>query len=101
MGAVRWWWARSWLDHAVHLLATEHPPGALTARCGHLLPAATREHDQPPPGSPCESCRLIFIADAARPGRSPVEHPPLPVPGDRPVSPADDTEHTPQGVTDR
>lgn len=74
--AVRWWWALSRLDNAVHLLAPERPPGAFTARCGHALPAATRAHDHPPPGPPCESCRLILLADAAKPGRSPVEHPP-------------------------
>lgn len=93
VGAVRWW-ALSPLNNAVHLLRSGHPPGALTGRCGHLLPAATRAHDQPPPGSPCEPCRLALLSDAARSGRSPIEHPPFP--GDRPVSSADDTE----GVTD-
>lgn len=92
VGAVRWWYALSRLDNTVHLLAPERPPCALTARCGHALPAAARAHNQPPPGPPCEPCRLILLADAAtaaKPGRSPVEHPPLPVPGDRPASPAD------------
>jgi hypothetical protein len=32
--------------------------------------------DQPPPGPACESCRLIVLADATRPGRSLVEHAP-------------------------
>jgi hypothetical protein len=89
VGAVRWWYALSRLDNAVHLLAPERPHGALAARCGHALPAAARAHDQPPPGPPCESCRLILLADATRPGRSPVEHVPLSVPGDRPVPPTD------------
>jgi hypothetical protein len=35
----------------------------LMARCGHALPADVIEHDQPPPGSPCEPCRLMFLED--------------------------------------
>lgn len=89
VSAVRWWYALSRLDNTVHLLSPERPPGALAARCGHALPAASHVHDHPPLGPPCESCRLILLADAAKPGRSPVEHPPLPVPGDRPVPPAE------------
>jgi hypothetical protein len=58
-------WAVSPLDFCVHLLPEGgHFPGELTARCGHLLPtAAVHQHDQPPPGAPCEGCRLIFLAD--------------------------------------
>jgi hypothetical protein len=42
-----------------------HLPGGLTARCGHLLPTAIHQLDQPPPGPPCEDCRLILLADFA------------------------------------
>lgn len=35
------------------------------ARCGEPLPAQAQQFDQPPPGSPCERCRLIFITDRA------------------------------------
>jgi hypothetical protein len=35
----------------------------LMARCGHALPTDVIEHDQPPPGSPCEPCRLMFLED--------------------------------------
>lgn len=59
-------WAVSPLDFCVHLLHEGgHRPGGLTARCGHLLPTAVNQHDQPPPGAPCEGCRLIFLADFA------------------------------------
>jgi hypothetical protein len=57
-------WVVSPLDLCVHLLPEGgHLPGGLTARCGHLLPAAIHQLDQPPPGPPCEDCRLIFLAD--------------------------------------
>jgi hypothetical protein len=97
-------WAISPLDCAVHLLVSEgdHPPGVLQARCGHLLPTVVHHLDQPPPGLPCENCRLIFLADCALhaaagqlasalqrapdPGRPPVE-PARHAPGGRPVPP--------------
>jgi hypothetical protein len=62
-GSARW--AVSPRDFCVHLLLLEggHLPGVLKARCGHLLPAAVHQHDQPPPGPPCEPCRQIFLAD--------------------------------------
>jgi hypothetical protein len=68
------WWVISPLDRAVHLLVPEgeHPRGVLTARCGHRLPTAAHQHDQPPPGPPCEPCRVSFLADfttAQAPGR--------------------------------
>lgn len=50
------------LDACVHLLP-EGDCGVLTARCGHQLAAGTQQLDQPPPGPPCEDCRLIFLAD--------------------------------------
>lgn len=80
-------WALSPVDHSVHLLGLPGTtPEALMARCGHRLPTGTHQHEQPPPGPPCERCRVIFITDFARdPGRPPVEHPPLPAPGGRPV----------------
>ncbi len=54
------------LDFSVHLLPEDgHLPDGLKARCGHLLPTAVHQHDQPPPGAPCEGCRLIFLADFA------------------------------------
>lgn len=60
-------WAMSRLDFCVHLLvpAAGHSTDVLTARCGRLLPMSVTQHDQPPPGPPCERCRLIFLADAA------------------------------------
>lgn len=59
------------------------------------LRGPTPRPDQPLSGPPCESCRLILLADAAAThGRSLVEHTPLPVPGNRPVSPAEE-----QGMT--
>lgn len=59
-------WAVSPLDFCVHLLPEGgHLPGGLTARCGHQLPTAVHQLDQPPPGAPCESCRLIVLADFA------------------------------------
>jgi hypothetical protein len=60
-------WAISSLDCAVHLLVSEgdEPLGVLQARCGHLLPTVVHQLDQPPPGPPCEDCRLIFLADCA------------------------------------
>jgi hypothetical protein len=59
------WWALSPLDRTVHLLAPQDAHGGLTARCGHLLPTVVHQLDQSPPGSPCEDCRLIFLADCA------------------------------------
>jgi len=56
-------WALSPLEGAVHLLDGDHPAGGLTARCGAALPTDTHRHDQPPPGPPCEDCRMIFLAD--------------------------------------
>jgi hypothetical protein len=57
-------WALSPLDFCVHLLPEDdYLRGVLTARCGHLLPTVVHQHDQPPPGPPCEPCRLIFLTD--------------------------------------
>lgn len=78
------------LDGSV--VAPGHPPGRLAERCGALLPAGTHRHDRPPPGAPGELCRVIFVADLTRPGRSPVEHSPRHAPGDRPVPPIEGTE---------
>jgi hypothetical protein len=59
-------WAMSHWDSRVHLLTEEQVlAGVLTARCGLPLPTDAHRHDQPPPGSPCECCRLIFIMDRA------------------------------------
>jgi hypothetical protein len=59
-------WAMSHWDSRVHLLTEEQVlAGVLTARCGFSLPTDTHRHDQPPPGSPCERCRRIFIMDHA------------------------------------
>jgi hypothetical protein len=59
-------WVVSPLDSCVHLLPEgSHLSSGLTARCGHLLPTAVHQLDQPPPGSPCEGCRLILLADFA------------------------------------
>ncbi|MGH3985681.1 MAG: hypothetical protein ACREX8_04905 [Gammaproteobacteria bacterium] len=60
-------WARSPLDYRMHLLLPEgdHPSGLLKARCGHLLLMVITQHDQPPPGLPCERCGRIFLADVA------------------------------------
>ncbi|MGH3964483.1 MAG: anthrone oxygenase family protein [Pseudonocardiaceae bacterium] len=54
--------AMSPVDSCVHLLTPEGDqcPDVLTARCGLLLPPVITCHDQPPPGPPCERCRLIF-----------------------------------------
>jgi hypothetical protein len=57
-------WAVSPLDFCVHLLP-EASAGVLTARCGHLVPTGVSNYDQPPPGPPCEDCRLILLADFA------------------------------------
>jgi hypothetical protein len=90
-------WAISPLDCAVHLLAPgDDPPSVVEARCGHLLPTVVHQLDQPPPGPPCEDCRLIFLADCALhaaagqlagalqcapdPGRPPVEPAPVMLP---------------------
>ena len=54
-------------DGAVHLLQGEYSVGGLGARCGVVLPIAAIQHDQPPPGPPCESCRVLFLADFATP----------------------------------
>ncbi|MGH3769191.1 MAG: hypothetical protein ACRDTX_29275 [Pseudonocardiaceae bacterium] len=59
------WWAVSRTDG--HLVAPEgcdHSPGGLNVRCGAVLPIATVPYDQPPPGPPCESCRVLFLAEA-------------------------------------
>jgi hypothetical protein len=57
-------WAASPLDSYVHLLLEGGPlSGVLTARCGHQLTTVVNQHDQPPPGPPCEWCRLAFLAD--------------------------------------
>jgi hypothetical protein len=59
-------WAISPLDSDVHLLLDpDGPRGEVRARCGQLLPTDTQVHDQPPPGPPCESCRVIYLADCA------------------------------------
>jgi hypothetical protein len=57
--------ARSTRDSCVHVVAPagEHSMDGLMARCGHALPTDVIEHDQPPPGSPCEPCRLMFLED--------------------------------------
>jgi hypothetical protein len=56
-------WAPSLLDYAAHLLSEgDQPLGAvLEARCGHLLPIITAQHDHPP-GRTCQSCEPIFRA---------------------------------------
>lgn len=57
-------------DRVVHLL--DHRLGGRTARCGALLATDTHRYDQPPPGPPCEDCRVIYLADFAAhpdPGR--------------------------------
>ncbi len=68
-------WALSSLDTRVHMVTPtlKRSQGDLTARCGHLLPTATHDYDQPPPGAPCERCRLLFLADFAT-DDSPVTH---------------------------
>ncbi|MGH3782784.1 MAG: hypothetical protein ACRDRO_19740 [Pseudonocardiaceae bacterium] len=50
-------WVLSPADCQVHLLAPGGQDGtsARTARCGASLAAAI-QHDQPPPGPPCEGC---------------------------------------------
>ncbi|MGH3767946.1 MAG: hypothetical protein ACRDS0_10105 [Pseudonocardiaceae bacterium] len=64
------WRVLSPLDHQVHLLVCEDgdpaASGAHRARCGHLVPTAI-PHDQPPPGTPCESCRQLFLVDFTNP----------------------------------
>jgi hypothetical protein len=55
-------------DRVVHLL--DHTLGGRTARCGALLPTDTHWYDQPPPGPPCEDCRVIYLADFAPPQRA-------------------------------
>jgi hypothetical protein len=42
----------------------------LTARCGQVLPTDVTVYDQPPPGSPCEPCRLMFLQDFTAGGSS-------------------------------
>ena len=65
-------WAVSPLDFCVHLLPEGgHLPGGLTARCGHLLPTAIHQLDQPPPGPvrglPADlSCRLRVASSGRR-----------------------------------
>jgi hypothetical protein len=66
-------WALSKKDLCVHLIppASERPADAVSARCGHEMPADAHDYDQPPPGPPCERCRLIFLTDfAAKPSPS-------------------------------
>lgn len=59
-------WAMSHWDSRVHLLTEEQVlVGVLTTRCALPLPTDAHRHDQPPPGSSCERCRLIFILDRA------------------------------------
>lgn len=59
-------WAVFLLDFRVHVLAEgDFVGGVLAARCGHQLPTMVHQHDQPPPGPPCEDCRVIFLADRA------------------------------------
>lgn len=60
-------WALSKQDFCVHLLPSEgkRPADVVVARCGHEMVAEVHEYDQPPPGPPCECCRLIFLADVA------------------------------------
>jgi hypothetical protein len=50
-------------DLCVHVLAPagEHSTDGLTVRCGQVLPTDVIQHGQPPPGPPCESCRLMFL----------------------------------------
>ncbi|MGH3962519.1 MAG: hypothetical protein ACRDRY_04555 [Pseudonocardiaceae bacterium] len=63
-------WAMSTPDCEVHLLTqSEHPTDTLKARCGASLDLGVIQHDQPPPGPPCEPCRLIFLVEASAPGR--------------------------------
>lgn len=61
-------WAVSPLDFCVHMVSMEndHPPDGLKARCAAVLPTVVNQHDQPPPGPPCERCRLMFLADFGR-----------------------------------
>jgi hypothetical protein len=64
-------WAVSPVDCCVHLLPEgDHLPSGLTARCGHQLPTTVHQYGQPPPGPPCEGCRLIFLSDFALRGMS-------------------------------
>ncbi len=57
-------WALSSLDCEVHLLGGCHTQDALQARCGEVLPPlAAIQHDQPPPGPPCERCSLVFLSE--------------------------------------
>lgn len=64
-----WRWVVSPLDLSVHMVLPEgdHPPGGLKARCAAVLSTVVNQHDQPPPGPPCESCRLMFLADFTHP----------------------------------
>ncbi|MGH3548266.1 MAG: hypothetical protein ACRDQU_09160 [Pseudonocardiaceae bacterium] len=72
-------WALSPADCEVHLLARDGEAGtdcasefaisgtsALTARCGASLAAAAIQHDQPPPGPPCEGCSRIYLEEFFR-----------------------------------
>lgn len=60
-------WVLSKRDFCVHLIppASTQPVDVVLARCGHEMPADVHVYDQPPPGPPCERCRLIFLADFA------------------------------------
>lgn len=68
------WRCPRWIP-AWHMVTptVQRSQGDLTARCGHLLPTATHDYDQPPPGAPCERCGLLFLADFAT-DDSPVTH---------------------------
>ena len=59
-------------DFCVHVLAPvgEHSMDGLTARCGQVLANDVIQHDQPTPGSPCESCRLMFLESFIAGGNS-------------------------------
>jgi len=64
--------ARSTRDRCVHVLMPvgADSTGGHTARCGQVLPAEVIVYDQPPPGRPCESCRLMFLEDFTADGSS-------------------------------
>lgn len=51
-------WAVSPTDHRTHSLLPEddHPPGALQARCGHLLPLSVVRHECLPGRLLCVTC---------------------------------------------
>jgi hypothetical protein len=55
--------AMSTRDSCVHVLAPEgeHLTDRFTARSGNKLSNNVIQQDQPPPGPPCEPCRLMFL----------------------------------------